>query len=167
MHHQKSKTYVQEICYNDTYQPHLGRRSRPSVHLHRSNIMCLYNKFHISGSFCDLSKLFKHVHHDILLPNSLRSPHQHPVCSSPLLSPLHVTCLAHLILLDLITKINIFARSTEHKTPHYAVIIKFRDVTLTLWTLALILDNWCLLFALRTAVSLLHTNGLYSIINTL
>jgi len=30
--------------------------------------MCPYNKFHISGLFCDLLKPFKHVHLDILLP---------------------------------------------------------------------------------------------------
>ena len=50
------------------YQPHLRCRSRPSAQFHRSNVMCPYNKFHISGLFCDLLKPFKHVHLDILLP---------------------------------------------------------------------------------------------------
>jgi len=36
------------------YQPHLRCRSRPSAQFHRSNVMCPYNKFHISGLFCDL-----------------------------------------------------------------------------------------------------------------
>jgi len=80
---------------------------------------------------------------------------------APVPSPIHVTCPAHLILLDLLTQINIFAWGTEHKTPHYAVIIKLRDVKLTSWTMALILSgNLYLLFALRTTVSLLHANGL-------
>jgi hypothetical protein len=126
-----------------SYQPHLRCRSRPSVQFHRSNIMCPHNKIHISGLFCELSKPFKHVHHETLLPTQSFFPSGLPTNTpyAPLLSPLHVTCPAHLILLDLITRINIFVSSTEKQTPHYIVIIKFRDVTLTLWTLALILSD--------------------------
>ena len=77
------------------YQPHLRCRSRPSVQFHRSNIMHPYHKIYNSGLFCDLLKPFKHVHRDILLPNCLRSPHQHPLCSSPLPLTCYMPCPSH------------------------------------------------------------------------
>ena len=52
------------------------------------------------------------------LPLSLRFPHQ--TLHAPLVSPIRATCLACLILLDLITQI-IFASITNHEAVHYTV----------------------------------------------
>jgi hypothetical protein len=87
------------------YQPHLRCSSRPSVPFHISNIMCSYNNIYVCGLFCDLQKPFKHVHHDILLQTLGLLPSGLPTKTlyAPLLSPIHFTCPANLIFLDLIT----------------------------------------------------------------
>jgi len=49
---------------------------------------------------------------------SLRFPHQNLVCTSPLISSITATCPAHLILLNLISRI-IYTCSFTHPTTHY------------------------------------------------
>ena len=75
------------------------------VHYHVHHILSQPNTVHTPAS------QFLKIHRNIILPSkpwspqwslSLRFPHQEPVHASPL--PIRATCLAHLILLDFITR---------------------------------------------------------------
>jgi hypothetical protein len=160
MNHQKSTIDSEEICYNYTDTNHIWGAEADLLYSFIDQILCAHTtKFTSVAYFATCQSLSNMciMTYYCQIPSGLPTN----TLYASLLSPLHVTCPAHLILLDLVTRINIFMRSTEHETPHYAVVIRFRNVTLTLWTVALILsDNLYLLFTLRTTVSLLHANGL-------
>jgi hypothetical protein len=163
MHHQKSKTYSEERCYNYTDTNHTSGSEADLLYNLRHKKLCVHTTKFTPVGYCvtclclsDMCIMTYYCPHMVSFPQvSPPTPCMHHSSPPYMLHALPISFF--LIWSPKLTFGEQYRAQNSSLYSHYTI----RDVTLTFWTLALMnSDNLYLLFALRVAVSILHANGL-------